>query len=87
MKYYAALSMISARKKLNPNKKRFTFEVFGLDYIIDSNFNVWLIEVNTNPCIEESSSILKQLIPRMLNDAFKLTLDVIFPMEDILIQE
>lgn len=29
------------------------------DFIIDSQLNVWLIEVNTNPCIEESSPILK----------------------------
>jgi tubulin monoglycylase TTLL3/8 len=38
-----------------------------------------MIEVNTNPCIEESSSILKILLPRMLDDMFKLTLDVVFP--------
>ena len=39
----------------------------------------WLIEVNTNPCIEESSTLLGQLIPRLLDDAFKFTLDKIFP--------
>ena len=54
MKYYAALAMISAKRKLNPNKRRHCFEIFGYDYIIDSDFNVWLIEVNTNPCIETS---------------------------------
>jgi len=35
--------------------------------------------VNTNPCLEESSALLKQLIPRMIDDALKLTLDVVFP--------
>lgn len=30
-------------------------EIFGYDFILDSNLKVWLIEVNTNPCIEESS--------------------------------
>jgi hypothetical protein len=79
MKYYAALAMISAKRKLNPNKRRYCFEIFGYDYIIDSDFNVWLIEVNTNPCIEESSNLLKILLPRMLDDAFKLTLDQLFP--------
>ena len=64
---------------MNPNKRKFCFEIFGYDYIIDSDLNVWLIEVNTNPCIEESSGILKKLIPRMLDDAFKLTVDQIFP--------
>ena len=43
---------------------------------------MFLIEVNTNPCIEESSSILKALIPRMINDALKLTIDVVFPTPD-----
>jgi len=37
-----------------------------------------LVEVNTNPCLEESSKLLKTLIPRMLDDAFKLTLDKVF---------
>jgi hypothetical protein len=40
---------------------------------------VWLIEVNTNPCIEESSGVLKMLLPRMIDDALKLSIDVLFP--------
>lgn len=38
----------------------------------------WLIEVNTNPCLEESSPLLKILLPRMLDDAMKLTIDNLF---------
>ena len=41
--------------------------------------NVWLIEANTNPCLEESSPLLSTLIPRMLDDMFKLTIDRVFP--------
>ena len=47
--------------------------------MIDKNHKPWLIEVNTNPCLEESSALLKQLVPRMLDDAFKLTLDIVYP--------
>ena len=47
--------------------------------MIDSNFKPWLIEVNTNPCIEESSPILEKLLPRMLHNAFQLTLALLFP--------
>jgi hypothetical protein len=43
--------------------------------MIDSNLVPWLIEINTNPCLEETSKLLKTLLPRMLNDAFRLTLD------------
>lgn len=46
--------------------------------MIDETGHPWLIEVNTNPCLEESSKILKKLIPRMLDDAFKLTIDQLF---------
>lgn len=46
--------------------------------MIDEALKVWLIEVNTNPCLEESSQMLSQYIPRMLDDAFKITIDPIF---------
>ena len=38
-----------------------------------------MIEVNTNPCLEESSNLMKELIPRMIEDMLKLTVDLIFP--------
>ncbi|CDW90267.1 ttl domain containing protein [Stylonychia lemnae] len=57
----------------------FCMEVFGYDFILDENQRPWLIEVNTNPCLEESSGLLRKLIPRMIDDSLKLTVDVIFP--------
>lgn len=78
MKLFTKISLESVRKKLNPNKKQHCFEIFGYDYILDNEFNTWLIEANTNPCLEESSEILKMLLPRMLNDAFKLSIDLIY---------
>jgi len=72
-------SLFSVKRKLNPDNRKYCFEIFGYDFIIDADFNVWLIEINTNPCLELSSQLLKQLIPRMVDDAFKLTLDIIFP--------
>ncbi len=46
------------------------FEIFGYDFMIDNQANVWLIEINTNPCLEESSPLLHRLIPRMLSMLF-----------------
>jgi hypothetical protein len=46
--------------------------------MIDEMGHPWLIEVNTNPCLDESSKLLKTLLPRMLDDAFKLTIDNLF---------
>lgn len=47
--------------------------------MIDSNYEVWMIEVNTNPCLELSSKLLERVIPTMLEQTFRLTLDIIFP--------
>lgn len=78
--------MTSVRQRLNPSDRKFCMEIFGYDFLIDERLQVWLIECNTNPCIEESSTLLKELIPRMLgksyvnsDDAFKLTIDVLYP--------
>ncbi len=73
------ITLSSVRNKINKYHRKYSFEIFGFDFIIDELFNVWLIEVNTNPCIEESSPLLAQLIPRMLDDAFKMTVDALFP--------
>ena len=53
---------MSARKTLN-SKLNFCYELYGFDFMIDNEFKVWLIECNTNPCLKESSNILKKLIP------------------------
>ena len=72
-------TLMSVRQKINKNNRKFCMEIFGYDFMVDSAMRPWLIEVNTNPCLEESNQLLRDLIPRMLDDAFKLTLDVMFP--------
>ena len=72
------LSMESVSFKLNADRRRSCFEIFGYDFIVDSEFRAWLIEINTNPCLEESSSLLKMLLPRMIDDALRITIDIAF---------
>lgn len=73
------ISIESIKDKINSLNRKHCFELLGFDFFIDCFFHVWLIEINTNPCIEESSKLLQMLIPRMLNDALRLTVDQIFP--------
>lgn len=73
------ISVNAVKDKLNPRGRIYCFEIFGYDFILDKYFKPWLIEVNTNPCLELSSPLLSQLIPRMLQDSLSLTLDQIFP--------
>ena len=55
MKFIVIKTFDSIRKKLNLDNRKFCFEIFGFDFIIDQDFTVWLIECNTNPCLDESS--------------------------------
>ena len=71
-------TIIATYEKLNPTKKIQCFEVLGYDFMIDSAYRPWLIEVNTNPCLELVSPYLEVLIPKMLENAFALTIDQFF---------
>ena len=72
------LSCYSVKSKINYNERQNCFEIFGYDFIMDCEFNTYLIEVNTNPGYEESSPLIKMLVPRMLDDALRLSIDEIF---------
>lgn len=75
IKYIIMKTIDSVKQKLDPNKRNGCFELFGYDFMVDNDFTTWLIEVNTNPCLDESSSILRRLLPRLIDDLFKLTID------------
>lgn len=66
-------------RKLDPHRRNCTFELFGYDFMIDEELKPWLIEVNTNPCLELSSPLLSRLIPTMLENVIKIAIDPIFP--------
>lgn len=53
-------------------------EVFGLDFMIDDEFRLYLIEVNTNPCLELSCPLLARLIPTLIENALKIGCDSVF---------
>ena len=46
-----------------------------IEVILDINYRPFLLEINTNPGYEESSPLIKMLVPRMIDDALKLTID------------
>jgi len=75
MKEKIVKSLFAVRKTIDPFKRKHCFELFGYDFILDADFNTWLIEVNTNPCLEESSQLLRDMLPRMIEDMLKLTID------------
>jgi hypothetical protein len=64
--------------KLDPNKRKQCFEVYGYDFMLDTSLKLYLIEVNTNPCLETTCPVLMKVIPTMLDNALRLSLDLVF---------
>lgn len=65
--------------KIDTNKRAHCFEIFGYDFLLDYSLKPWLLEVNTNPCLELSSPHLARIIPAMLDNSFRIVLDSLFP--------
>lgn len=51
--------------------------------MLDEDFKLSLIEVNTNPCLEISCPLLARIIPEVIDNVFRITLDPIFPSPDL----
>ena len=72
------ISFQSVRKLINKCNREKCFEIFGYDFMFDFELNPFLIEINTNPGLEISSPLIEKLVPRMIDDAFRLTIDDYF---------
>ena len=49
--------------------------------MMDEDKNIFLIEINTNPGLEISSEIISILVPRMIEDSLRITVDELFDTE------
>ena len=78
MKFLVKLSFMAVGEKLFKTPDVLCFELFGYDFIIDNEYNPWILEINNNPGLSISSPVIEKLVPRMMDDAFRLTIDKIF---------
>jgi hypothetical protein len=78
IKNIIAISMKAVQKKININNRKGCFEIFGYDFMFDVDLNPYLIEINTNPGLEISSPLISRLVPRLIDDALRLTIDEVF---------
>lgn len=61
------------------SSSRQRFELLGYDFMVDSNMNVWLIEVNTNPSLTYQNAWHKRQVDVMVDRLVTIVADPWFP--------
>jgi hypothetical protein len=58
------------------------FEVFGFDFLVDSNYNCYILEANAGPDLKNTGNRLDYVIVSLLEGVMKNGVDVLFPLHD-----
>lgn len=56
-----------------------SFELMGVDFMIDSEMTVYLLEINTSPALFRKGQHLKDLLPLVVEETVQKALDPFFP--------
>jgi tubulin monoglycylase TTLL3/8 len=49
--------------------------MYGYDFMVDDLYNVWLIEINSSPCMEYSTLVTEKLVKEVSEDIIKVVID------------
>jgi len=71
MEHIVVSAMRSVQTKLVPRKE--SFELYGIDVMIDEDFKMWLLEVNLSPGCESRVPFIDQMIKRMSKRLIEVT--------------
>lgn len=53
-------------------KRSSIYELFGADFILDNNLNLWFLECNTSPVLKGTSTEKERFLIKMLKDHFEI---------------
>jgi len=73
MKQSVIWSLQSSQDMIGNRKN--SFELYGYDFMVDENFNVWLIEINLSPALDYSTAVTKRLVKMVSEDVIKVVVD------------
>lgn len=69
MKKCIVATMLSCQDYLYPSKNR--FELYGCDFVLDKQYEPWLIEVNSRPDLKSTTPVTSVICPAVLEDIIK----------------
>lgn len=53
-----------------------SWELYGFDFMVDDNYNTWLIEINSSPACDYSTPVTERYVQKALVELLKVTLDM-----------
>ena len=71
MKKYTGYAARAVAHLLNPNRNKYGFELLGLDFMLDEDMKLYLIEVNTNPSLTVCSPVTGRVISQLIENVLK----------------
>lgn len=79
MKEAVSLFVQANCARLGHSRSGSSFELVQCEFSMDDDFKPWLIDVYTNPSLDTYCQVLEKVIPGVIEDALKHTVDVLFP--------
>ncbi|XP_070560557.1 protein polyglycylase TTLL10-like isoform X2 [Ptychodera flava] len=52
------------------------FDLYGFDFLLDTDMKVWLLEINVNPALHVNCEALMEVIPGVIEETLDLTLEI-----------
>ena len=59
-------SLLATRDTIVQPEPQQAHEMFGYDFMVDTNLNVWMLEVNSSPDMSYSSPVTEALVKQVL---------------------
>lgn len=69
MKQAIMAVLLSAKDDMD--QRPHSFELYGADFMLTSDFQPWLIEVNSHPAMSASTSVTAKMCPEVIEDVIK----------------
>jgi Tubulin-tyrosine ligase family len=73
MKDIVKWSLLCGQEAVEHRKN--SWELYGYDFMIDDGYKPWLIEINSSPACDYSTSVTESFVQRALLDVIKVTID------------
>ncbi|CAH8523417.1 unnamed protein product [Schistosoma turkestanicum] len=74
MKNAVLSTLLSSQESIEPRKN--CFGLYGADFLLTANdYRIWLIEINSSPCMSPSTSVTAAYTTNVLEDTLKVVLD------------